>query len=203
MNINQGWERVREYAGFGGMTISLIAIGLGFGLVGCFVSDEEDKRTTRLIEGDLSVAKNENERFYALNGAAKNALAAGKTRDAIKLAEELEKLAPKYQDDWNYGNAVQVANHVLGRIALSKGDVAEAKKRLLASADSEGSPQMNSFGPNMQLARELLAKGERDTVLKYFELCRKFWMMGGGSLDRWTQEVKAGKTPDFGANLSY
>lgn len=189
MNINQGWERVRKYAGFGGMTISLIAVGLGFGLVGCSVSDEEDKRTTRLIEGDLSVAK--------------NALAAGKMTDAIKLAEELEKLAPKYQDDWNYGNAVQVANHVLGRIALSKGDVAEAKKRLLASADSEGSPQMNSFGPNMQLARELLAKGERDTVLKYFELCRKFWMMGGGSLDRWTQEVKAGKTPDFGANLSY
>lgn len=167
------------------------------------VSKEDQDRSMKLIGGDLDIARDEKERFYALNRAAKNALAAGKTEEAAKFARELETLALKFKDDWNYGNAIQDANQVLGRIALAKGDVDEAKKRLLASADSKGSPQMNSFGPNMQLAKDLLAKGETETVLKYFERCRKFWEMGGRQLDRWSRDAKAGNSPDFGAHLSY
>ena len=92
---------------------------------------------------------------------------------------------------------------MLGLIALSQGDVAEAKRRLLASADSKGSPQMNSFGPNMRLAKELLAKGERDVVLEYFGRCGKFWKMGGERLKAWTDSVNRGGTPEFGASLTY
>jgi hypothetical protein len=55
----------------------------------------------------------------------------------------------------------------------------------------------------MSLAKDLLDKGQRDVVLEYFELCRKFWKMDRGRLDQWSQEVKDGKTPDFGANLDY
>jgi hypothetical protein len=62
---------------------------------------------------------------------------------------------------------------------------------------------MNSFGPNMSLAKDLLEKGEREVVLEYFELCRKFWKMDNGRRNDWSQEVKAGKIPDFGANLVY
>jgi hypothetical protein len=167
------------------------------------VPPAEQKRQARLVKGDLDAAKNEVERFYALGRAAKKASARGETDKARALAEELEKLAPKYKKNWNYGNAVQNANQVLGRIALAKGDVAEAKKRLLASADSDGSPQMNSFGPNMQLARELLAKGEKEVVIQYFQRCATFWKMDRGRLAAWTKQVQAGKTPDFGANLRY
>jgi len=62
---------------------------------------------------------------------------------------------------------------------------------------------MNSFGPNMSLARDLLEQGERDVVLQYFDLCRNFWKMGQDQLDHWTKDVKAGNMPDFGANLVY
>jgi hypothetical protein len=110
---------------------------------------------------------------------------------------------PKYKTDWNYGNAVQDANLVLGRLAVREGKLEAAKKYLLASGKSHGSPQMNSFGPNMALAEDLLKKGERDTVLEYLMLCRRFWKMDNGKLDQWTQEVMAGKTPYFGANLLY
>jgi len=130
-------------------------------------------------------------------------LKAGETEEARKLATELEGLLPKYGNHWNYGNAVQDANQVLGRIALAEGNVAEAKKRLLASAESKGSPQMNSFGPNMQLAKDLLAHGERDTVIEYFERCSKFWRMGAERLAAWTESVRKGGTPEFGANLEY
>ncbi len=62
---------------------------------------------------------------------------------------------------------------------------------------------MDSFGPNMTLAQDLLEKGERDTVLEYFMRCRRFWKMDHGKLDEWMQEVMGGGKPDFGANLLY
>jgi len=163
----------------------------------------DQERTMKIIQGDLSAATNEVERFYALNRATKKALKAGKTEEARKLADELARLAPKYTNDWNYGNAIQDANQVLGRIALAEGDVAEAKKRLLASADSKGSPQMNSFGPNMTLAKALIEKGEKEVVLQYFDLCAKFWKLDFGKLATWKAQVEKGETPDFGPNLLY
>lgn len=167
------------------------------------VTPAEERRHMRIVQGDLDAAQSETERFYALGDAAKNALEAGEADKARKLALELEKMIPSYQRDWNYGNAIQESNQVLGRIALSEGDVDEAKRRLLASADSKGSPQMNSFGPNMTLAKELLEKGETEAVLPYFDRCGKFWSMGKEKLSTWASQVEAGRTPDFGANLKY
>lgn len=61
---------------------------------------------------------------------------------------------------------------------------------LLASAQMPGSPTLNSFGPNVSLAKDLLTEGERDTVLQFFTLCRSFWKMDRGKLDAWTATVK-------------
>ncbi len=164
---------------------------------------EEQRRQRRISQGDLTAAKKPIERFHALGAAAKLALDNNQIDEARKLAVELEGLASTHKNDWSCGNAIQNSNQVLGRIALAEGDIEEAKRRLLASADSEGSPQMNSFGPNMQLAKELLEKGERETVLEYFRLCGKFWEMGEERLADWSALVKEGRTPDFGANLMY
>jgi len=156
---------------------------------------------------ELATASTERNRFYALDDAAKQSFEVGKIEDARKYAKELLTLAQKFQGDWNYGNAVQDGNLVLGRIALHEGWhegwMEEAKQYLLEAGKSPGSPQMDSFGPNMSLAQDLLKKGERGTVLQYFELCRKFWKMDYGKLDQWSREVKSGKIPDFGANLVY
>ena len=167
------------------------------------LSAEEQARMAKITRGDLSAATNEVERFYALNRAAKKALKAGKTEEARGFANELARLAPAYTNDWNYGNAIQDSNQVLGRIALKEGNVAEAKKRLLDSAESKGSPQMNSFGPNMQLAKELLAKGETQVVVDYLQRCERFWKMGSDRLAGWAQAINMGETPNFGANLEY
>jgi hypothetical protein len=151
----------------------------------------------------LQQAKNEKERFYALNDAAKESLNVGKKDEAKGFANELATLMIKYRDDWNYGNAVQDVNIVLGRLALSEGKTDEAKAALIRAGKSPGSAQMDSFGPNMSLAKELLEKGEKDVVLEYFNLCRKFWSLHSDKLDEWSQIVNAGKIPDFGANLVY
>jgi tetratricopeptide (TPR) repeat protein len=192
-----------------GRRAALVLVGVVLaGGAWLFVAQREDstaaqQQMMKISQGDLDAASNELERFYALNRAAKNALKEGNVEKAASLANELAQLAPKYTDSWNYGNAIQDANQVLGQIALSNGDVAEASRRLLASADSKGSPQMNSFGPNMQLAKALLEKGERDVVIEYFNRCSTFWTMGRKELARWTASVRSGKNPDFGANLDY
>ena len=62
---------------------------------------------------------------------------------------------------------------------------------------------MNTFGPNMTLARDLLAKGEKEVVLAYFDLCKNFWKMEDGRLAKWRQDIAADRSPDFGANLIY
>jgi len=96
---------------------------------------------------------------------------------------------------------VHHAQVILGRIALIEGNLAEAKSRLLLAGQTSGSPALKSFGPNMSLAKELLEKGEREAVLKYFEECAGFWK--DAKLDQWTAKVKAGDMPQFGANLVY
>ncbi|MBS0207393.1 MAG: hypothetical protein JSS27_00430 [Planctomycetes bacterium] len=171
-------------------------------LTGCGDVISPKQRLRRSLE-ELTAAKTPEERFYALNDAAKQSFVVGNIENAQKYANELIDFLPEFKRNWNYGNAVQDANLVLGRIAVRDGRIDEAKKYLLESGNSLGSPQMNSFGPNMSLAKDLLEKGERKAVLDYFELCRRFWKLHGGRLDKWSQEVEAGKIPEFGANLEY
>ena len=160
------------------------------------------QRLDRAIS-ELRKATTESERFYALNDAAKESLVAGKVEDARKYAQELLAMLPRFKGNWNYGNAVQDSNLVLGRIAVREGRIDDAKRYLIESGKTPGSPQLDSFGPNMSLAKDLLEKGEKDVVLEYFELCRTFWKMGKEDLDQWTSDVKVGKIPDFRANLVY
>lgn len=152
-------------------------------------------------EQALQAATNPARKFYLLTDAAPTALAAGQAGKAKSYARALLDQAPAMEKDWNYGNAVHVGNTVLGLIALRDGAVAEAGRLPLASAGSRGSPQLNSFGPDMLLAKELLAKGERDTVAQYLELCGKFWKGDFGKLAQWKASVARGETPDFSQNI--
>lgn len=163
----------------------------------------DQKKSYKVAMAELKAAKDGDERFYALDDAAKESFRQNREADARSFAEELERLAPKYKGNWNYGNAVQDFNLVFGLLALKKGDVEAAKARLLAAGRSPGSPQMDSFGPNMSLAKALLEKGEKKVVLEYFELCAKFWKTHLSDLDLWKRDVEEGRVPDFGANLDY
>ena len=152
----------------------------------------------------LNAATNEYVRFLSLHQAAKMSLAVGRTEDARKFATDMMTLDDKYSrgdPEKRNGDMVHDGNLVLGVIALDEGRMDEAKRHLLAAGQSRGSPVLGSFGPNMSLAKGLLEKGEQATVLQYFELCRKFWGYQSKKLDEWTQEVHAGRIPEFGGNL--
>ena len=157
----------------------------------------------RRKEEALDALASEPERFYRLADVAALAFDAGDFDKSSKYARELLEMAPRYQQNWNYGNAVHKGNITLGRLALRTGDVDQAKAHLLSAGRTIGSPQLNSFGPSMSLAKELLGKGENEAVRDYLQLVRSFWKMDNGKIDQWDELIKKEELPDFGPNLSF
>lgn len=121
------------------------------------------------------IAKPTHARFYSMDGRIKRAYRRRQWRRAEVLAHEYLALAERLNPDWNYGNAIHDGNQWLGLIRVRQGDVEGAKAYLLAAGLSPGSPQLDSFGPNMMLAKELLERGERLVVAEYIDLIARFW----------------------------
>ena len=141
-------------------------------------------------------------RLLLLGHLASDALWVKQWEKARSYANQLLADAPKHKGYWDYGNAIHKGNLVLGALALRSGDKQKAGEFLLAAGKTPGSPQLNSFGPNMSLAKALLQRRETKVVLQYFDLCAAFWVTRP-RLNKWTSEVKQGRIPDFGANLAY
>lgn len=160
---------------------------------------KQDNAAKSLQQYEASLAKKttEQDRFYMLSNLAEAAFNAGDLSKAEKYATELLKLSGSYKSDWNYGNAIHTGNIVLGRIALKTGDLKKAEKYLLEAGHTPGSPQLNSFGPDRNLAKELLEKGSKAVVIEYLTLCSIFWKSQKEKLDNWIATIKGGGTPDL------
>jgi hypothetical protein len=143
------------------------------------------------------------QRFYALADLAKEAFNLGHTDEAQTHDRKLLDETPQYPKDWNYGNAIYYGNFVLGRVALQQGNVQSAVQYLLNAGSTPGSPQLNSFGPNVTLAKELLEKGQGQVVLQFLAECKNFWKMDRGKLDEWIATLHGGGIPQFTQNLNY
>ena len=142
-------------------------------------------------------------RWLLMSYTAMRKVKIGALSQAKRLGLEMLALSPKYKDDWNFGNAIHKVNTVLGLAALRENNVKDAKRRLVLSGMTLGSPQLDSFGPNMMLAKELMKVGESTSVLEYFHMCRQFWKSDFGALDSWEQTVQKGGIPNFGNHLLY
>ena len=101
-------------------------------------------------------------RLLGLRSASERALRRGDLKDAEILAKNLLELAERYRSSWYYGNAFHNGHELLGLAHLKRGNTVEAERELLESGQTPGSPQLNSFGPNLTLARDLLRQGRRD-----------------------------------------
>jgi tetratricopeptide (TPR) repeat protein/thiol-disulfide isomerase/thioredoxin len=133
---------------------------------------------------------------------ARQYLAAGDTEKAATTAREL--LATNLdKTNFTYSNAIASGNPVLGRIALAKGDADEAARRLLAAGRAPAS-QGNPNGPSdWRLAEDLLAAGDRDTVVEYLGLLRNSWTSGVPRLNGWIATIRKGGTPTFSASVDF
>jgi hypothetical protein len=143
-------------------------------------------------------------RFRRLGELAQVAYDAGDLNKAENYADELLSSAPHYAGDWAYGDAIFTGNTVAGLVAIKRDhNLSQAEGYLLASGRTPGSPRLDSFGPGMRLAQELLTAGERTAVLDFLRECQSFWKMGDARLASWSEAIRAGQAPDFGPNLKY
>ena len=158
---------------------------------------EFSAKAVKQFEDALKATKTEIERSALLHYVAVTALDAGQLKKAeVHAVEMLTKAqTTSHKSGFLYGNAVHHGNLILGRLALASGNLAKAKKHLIEAGKTPGSPQLNSFGPNMTLAKELLEKGDKEIVLEYFQLCSKFWKMKRDRLKQWTDDVRPTWSP--------
>jgi hypothetical protein len=141
-------------------------------------------------EGDLA-------KFYAAPRAAMAAYTVGDYSLSRGVSAFALALAPSFPDNWNYGNALHFAHTANGLVSLEEGDIAAAIAALHESGETPGSPQLNSFGPSMRLARNLLRRGQSEPVLRYLQQCRRFWSLGQNWLSIWEKKVARGAMPTF------
>ena len=152
----------------------------------------------------LAAARDRYERWVHIADAAFWSVDAGDVATAARLADEAMAMSGEYSNDWNYGNVVHKAQLTRGRIALRAGSPQAAAYFLRQAGKTRGSPQLDTFGPNMLLARELLkAGGQRPAVEDYLQSVGTFWHMSAGALTAWRWQVGLGMEPNFGANLAY
>ena len=127
------------------------------------------------------------------------ALEAGELQMAAGYAQQMlaAGMGPSRPEDWNAGNLVHHGHITLGRLALLAGDTDGAAQHLLAAGSTWGSPQLDAFGPDLNLANQLLAHGRTDTVVDYLQRSQRFWKLGGDQLQRWITQIQAGHRPSL------
>lgn len=117
----------------------------------------------------------ERARFYRINDLAARAYRKEKWPEAEQRAREGLALADRFPKDWNYSNVIHDCHQILGLLRLREDDRAAARQHLLDAGNTRGSPQLDSYGPSLVLARELLKHDERQVVLEYLDLIACFW----------------------------
>jgi hypothetical protein len=148
------------------------------------------------------VAGDDGLRAHALEALTGLAFAAGALDKAAAYASDLLAWASDPESAWpGIDHAPNVAHTILGRVALRRGEVARAADHLLRSADIVAHPPFTFAGPPMRLAFEMLERGERAAVLGFFLACARFWKTD--LLERWADEVRAGRIPAFGHHLDH
>lgn len=128
---------------------------------------------------------------------AKAAWAAGDRAAAGRRAESVLDALRTRRSDWDSGNIFHEMHILLGRVALESDDLPRAELHLLRAAKTPGSPQLDSFGPDWTLARDLLARGRREAVSAYMLRVGAFWESGRDRLAEWKRTLARGGTPQF------
>jgi hypothetical protein len=143
-------------------------------------------------------------RVVLLQTLAKMAFELEKFDRAKTLATELILDFGQDAGNPNYTEATHIGNIVLGRVAIRENNAVKAKEYLLIAIRAPLRREKGFFSKvDMQLARELLEKGEKATVEEYLKLCEKLLnvsdMYAGKvqTIKTWQQQISQGKFPSF------
>ncbi len=152
-------------------------------------------QTLLLYEKAYFCCTQSEQRLYMLTKMPKAAINAQLPFKTSAYAIELLELAKQFENNWNYGNAIYEGNVALGKVALDDNNLALAKHYLQKAGETTSSPQLSSFGPDLSLAQEFLARGERKTVLEFLEKIELIWQ--SSLVKNWIKQLQDGGCPDL------
>ena len=133
-------------------------------------------------------------KWYLYDDLAEIAFDVGELAIAKNAALKSVSLAEKFGNDWYGGNAIHNGNCILGRLALHNGQLGKAIFHLNEAGKTRGSPQLDSFGPNMRFAQEMLDAGQKEPVIRYLEACKRFWYGNSKRLSDCISQIEQGKS---------
>ena len=179
----------------------IFMMALGYLLIALFFPFKKmmGNRQKRLIESYIKDPQSisDQEAHVILKDLAWEEYKRGNFQKAKTYSHELLRLNDLVDANWNHGNAIHHSHSIIGLVSLESNDIAEAKKQLLLSSKTSGSPQLASFGPTFLLAQKLLDLDEYAPVKKYLINCRQFWEMDKGRISKWLEQINAGEKPQF------
>lgn len=153
-----------------------------------------DKRSEFAWNPDDAFVTNELSYFYQLPEIIESHYQNGNFNEVVKYSNDYLKLASTYQCNWNYGNAIHDANRYLGLISLKRNNLEKAAMHLVLSSQTSGSMQLEAFGPDLDLANNLLKEGKREQVVQYLENMDTIWD-NDKQIYKWISKIEAGQKP--------
>ncbi len=132
-------------------------------------------------------------RWFAMSRAARVSYEAGNLEEAQKKIDQLSRHPADYKKSWDYGNYLHYRYIIAGAVALEKGQVDDACKSLIQASTIQTSPQLRTFGPDVRLADKLLARGRRESVVKYLANVQRFWTTQRNRLMDWIDRLNRGE----------
>lgn len=146
--------------------------------LGVLVEQEEPSAAT-WVAIDLLVRLDRNQPSEADRDVAQEgweALGRGDLQAAASAADSLlEEAAAIPDDDWDHDNLLHDGHIIRGHVQLRLGDLTGAEAALRAAGTVRGSPQLDSFGPDLSLAWEMLRLSRDHAVLDYLHGIARFW----------------------------
>ncbi len=185
-----------------------------------FKSDHDRKKYAKNWLGELETAlkieKNSWRRYSLYREIADVSLILNDVLKAMECISQMELLSDKikknnyaisgkekciiYQyDGFDKDDVLHSTYSILGRIALANGNISLAKRYLLDSANEmlkkrKGECELEQ---DLRLAKYLLKKGERDSVVQYLKLCKKIWKNRSKDYDAWIKLINQNTMPNF------
>jgi hypothetical protein len=117
------------------------------------------------------------------------------TAAARSAAEELLGRSKRFRRDYRFMNGIHYSHIVLGRLALANGDFPTATRHLEQAGRT---PVTSATAPNTILAREVLALGGRDIVIRYLDDYLANSHTGRRQeATRWREDLRSGRQPHW------
>jgi hypothetical protein len=110
-------------------------------------------------------------------------------------AEKLLNQTPP--DHPSHEAVIYRGNLILAQAALDNDDVTAASRHLVAAAQTNGFPNLERTGPDTTVARVLLQRGQKESVMEYLSRFHKLWPAGEVVINRWETAIRAGRQPNF------